>query len=96
MDTDIRIAKMVADLAAAEVTDAIVSPALAFGAAGEHAGFSGTLSVGTVTAAAVIVEIVRSAGPEWRSITIVNGHGGNREAVRIAVQRCGVRGPHGS
>ena len=92
VDTDVRIAEEVARRAAAAVADAVVSPPLPIGAAGEHAGFSGTLSVGTETAAGMLVEIVRSAGPEWRSITLVNGHGGNLEALRLAQRRCRAEG----
>lgn len=92
LDTDARIAVAVAERAAKAVADAVVSPALPVSAAGEHAGFCGTLSIGTETTAEVLVELVRSAGPEWRSITVVNGHGGNLEAVRRAQQRCRAEG----
>ena len=62
------------------VPDVVVAPALGISASGEHAGFPGTLSIGTDTTAAVLVELARSA--DWAAgIVIVNGHGGNADAV---------------
>ena len=62
----------------------VVAPALAISASGEHAGFPGTLSIGTCATAAVLVELARSA--DWAlGIVLVNGHGGNVEAVDEAV-----------
>jgi len=92
VDTDVRIATAVAGRAAEAVTDAVAAPPLPVSAAGEHAGFCGTLSIGTEITAEALVELVRSAGPEWRSITVVNGHGGNLDAVRTAQQRCRAEG----
>jgi creatinine amidohydrolase len=52
-------------------------------ASGEHTGFAGTLSIGTEATATVIVELVRSA--DWAAgVVLVNGHGGNRDAVARA------------
>ena len=43
--------------------------------------FRGRLSIGTDVTAAVLVELARSA--DWAAgLVIVNGHGGNAEAVR--------------
>ena len=61
---------------------------IAIGASGEHAGFAGTLSIGTEVLAAMIVEIVRTAGPEFDRVVIVNAHGGNLDAVRSAAVTC--------
>ena len=62
----------------------VVAPPVGVSASGEHAGFPGTLSIGTDITAAVLVEIARSA--DWAAgIVIVNGHGGNAEAVDRAV-----------
>lgn len=88
LDTDTRIAVAVAESAAAQVANAVVAPALPISAAGEHAGFAGTLSIGSEAATAMLVEIVRTAGAEFESITVVNGHGGNHSAVRAAVELC--------
>jgi creatinine amidohydrolase len=61
----------------------VVAPSLAVTASGEHAGFAGTLSIGTDAMTGVLVELVRSA--DWSAgVVLVNGHGGNRDAVERA------------
>jgi len=85
LDTDVRVAVAVADGAATMVDGAAVAPAIAFGASGEHAGFPGTLSIGTAALTAVLVELGRSASADWPAVLFVNGHGGNHEALRDAV-----------
>jgi mycofactocin precursor peptide peptidase len=62
-----------------------VAPALPYGASGEHETFPGTVSIGTETLAAVIVELGRSACRFARRLVLVNGHGGNVAALRAAV-----------
>jgi mycofactocin system creatininase family protein len=91
LDTDTRIAVAVADAVARARDDVVVAPAVAYGASGEHQGFAGTLSIGTDALRAVLVELGRSAfldpradGP-FRRLVFVNGHGGNHEALRSAV-----------
>jgi creatinine amidohydrolase len=83
LDTDTRIAIALADRLAAARADIVVAPPLTITASGEHAGFPGTLSIGTDALATVLVELVRSA--DWcRGVVFVNGHGGNAEAVAVA------------
>jgi creatinine amidohydrolase len=58
-----------------------LAPTLSITASDEHQGFPGTLSTGTQALADSVVAICRSAS--WaRSICIVNGHGGNADALR--------------
>ncbi len=64
--------------------EAVVAPALAYGASGEHAGFAGTVSIGTAALTLVLVELVRSLGSEWSHAVVVNAHGGNADALRTA------------
>lgn len=60
-------------------------PTLCVGASGEHAGFAGTLSIGTEVLSAVLVELVRSARDSCRAVYFISGHGGNLEAVQRAI-----------
>lgn len=83
--TDTVIAAALADRLAASRDDVLVAPPLAYGSSGEHAGFPGTLSIGGPATTAVVVELVRSADA-FRGVVVVNGHGGNAEAVRAAVE----------
>ena len=83
LDTDTRIAvALVAALADAR-PDVVAAPPVAYGASGEHAGFPGTLSIGTEALTTVLVELGRSADA-FSGVVFVNGHGGNLEAVRRA------------
>ncbi|MDA0370296.1 MAG: mycofactocin biosynthesis peptidyl-dipeptidase MftE [Actinomycetota bacterium] len=77
LDTDTLIAVQLAWEAQRRLDlDSMIGPPITVSASGEHQGFAGTLSIGTETTAAVLVEIVRSA--EWaRGVVFVNGHGGN-------------------
>lgn len=92
LDTDTRIAEAVATAVAADLDDAVVAPPIAIGASGEHAGFAGTLSVGTKVLSDTLIEIVRTAGLEFDRIVAVNGHGGNACALRAAAATCEAEG----
>lgn len=96
LDVDARIATAVADdLVArwrATGRDACAAPVVSFGASGEHAGFAGTVSIGTEVLRAVIIEIGRSASEWTERLVFVNGHGGNVDAVSSAVRVLGDEG----
>lgn len=91
LDTDTRIAVAVAEAVARTRADVVVAPAVAYGSSGEHQDFPGTLSIGTGALRAVLVELGRSAFPDqtvagpFREMVFVNGHGGNHQALRAAV-----------
>jgi mycofactocin precursor peptide peptidase len=105
LDTDTQIAvelcrRLVAALSsqhaagvpAARSISAVIAPALAYGASGEHAQFPGTLSVGTPVLADAVVELVRSARRAFAGVVVVSGHGGNAQALEQAVRRCRYEG----
>lgn len=84
LSTDTLIAQYFARRLAREVTDLVVAPPVTIGASGEHEGFPGTLSIGTEALAECLVEVGRSA--DWaQGLVIVNGHGGNADAITAAV-----------
>ena len=93
LDTDIRIAAAVAEAATAELgPDFVVAPPISYGASGEHQGFPGTVSIGTLALTTLLVEYARSAC-EWTArMVFVNGHGGNVDALRSAVGLLRVEG----
>ena len=102
--TDTVVATAVAAAALPELPGALLAPALAYGASGEHEGFPGTVSIGTAALTTLLVEYGRSAGRWAGRLLVVNGHGGNLDALRAAVRllraegrdvawfACGVRG----
>jgi mycofactocin precursor peptide peptidase len=87
LGTDTRIAVAVAHGAADGRDGVAVAPPVALGASGEHAGFPGTLSIGTPALTELLVELGRDASRDWEAMLLVNGHGGNRDAVDAALAR---------
>ncbi|MGI8756018.1 MAG: mycofactocin biosynthesis peptidyl-dipeptidase MftE [Acidimicrobiales bacterium] len=81
-DTDIAVALTVR--LADRLDDVIIAPALPFGSSGEHAGFSGTLSIGGPALERLVVELVRSADA-FAGVVLVSGHGGNAEPLGDAL-----------
>ncbi len=92
LDTDTRIASAVAGRACAGRPGVAVAPAFAIGASGEHAGFPGTLSIGTEALTACLTELGRHASLHWPALLLVNGHGGNAAAIEAATGRLRYEG----
>lgn len=86
LTTDTVVATRLADLVHRELPEVGLAPAIPYGASGEHAHFPGTLSIGTDALYLLLVEFVRHAAGDWRHVLVVNGHGGNIEALRRAVE----------
>src|SRR3954449_213811 len=82
--TDTVVACAVAEAAAGELDGALLAPALAYGASGEHEGFPGTISLGTEALTGLLVEYGRSACRWAARVLVVNGHGGNLDALVAA------------
>ena len=83
--TDTDVAIELAERLAATRDDIVVAPALAYGSAGEHAAFAGTLSIGQDALELVVVELVRSAG-DFAAVVLVCGHGGNAAPLGRSVR----------
>lgn len=92
LDTDTRIAVATAQALAQRRDDVIVAPPVPYGASGEHEGFPGTVSVGQEGLALFLLELVRSASATYRRILLVNGHGGNTDALRRIADRARFEG----
>ncbi|MGY1601402.1 mycofactocin biosynthesis peptidyl-dipeptidase MftE [Geodermatophilus sp. SYSU D00815] len=84
LTTDTAVAGAVAEAAADRLDGALLAPALAYGASGEHEGFPGTISLGTEALTGLLVEYGRSACRWAGRVLLVNGHGGNLEALAAA------------
>ena len=85
LGTDTSVAYAAAEAAAASLDGALLAPPLAYGASGEHEGFPGTVSIGTEALTGLLVEYGRSACRWAGRVLVVNGHGGNLDALRSAV-----------
>jgi mycofactocin system creatininase family protein len=84
LSTDTAVACAVAEAATPVLDGALLAPALNYGASGEHEGFPGTISLGTEALTGLLVEYGRSACRWAGRVLIVNGHGGNLDALRSA------------
>ncbi|MCF6378132.1 mycofactocin biosynthesis peptidyl-dipeptidase MftE [Nocardioides KLBMP 9356] len=89
LDTDTTIATAVASAAQRWLQHergarAFVAPPVSYGSSGEHQAFAGTCSIGTEALVVVLVELVRSLRTWAGPVVLVNGHGGNLEALRRA------------
>jgi mycofactocin system creatininase family protein len=85
LGTDTSVACAAAEGAVAALDGVLLAPALAYGASGEHEGFPGTISIGTEALTGLLVEYGRSACRWAGRVLVVNGHGGNLDALRSAV-----------
>lgn len=84
VDTDARVARWLAADVVGRRDHLLLAPPLSYGASGEHEGAAGTVSVGTDALTHLLLELGRSAS-RWASrLLLVNGHGGNLEALRAA------------
>lgn len=91
-ETDTLLATAAARALATTTVSVTVLPALAYGASGEHQAFPGTVSLGTDALAESILEVGRSVSTWADRLLVVNGHGGNVEALRRAVTRLRYEG----
>lgn len=87
--TDMWLASAVAERAAAKLlaagTPALVTPCIWSGLAEHHMAFGGTLTLDEAGFAAVVGGVAASVARHgFRRICLVNGHGGNVEAVATA------------
>jgi creatinine amidohydrolase len=66
----------------------LVAPTLPFGCAHHHLPFGGTMSLTTSTYIDLLCELISGlVGGGFRSITLLNGHGGNDAAIRVVADR---------
>ena len=84
-DTDTRIANHLARELVRSLPDMMLGPAITVSSSGEHNGFANTLSIGNDAVTQIVVEMIRSA--DWSDgVVLVNGHGGNLQAITKAME----------
>ncbi len=88
-------ARVAAGVEAARPTTTLLMPPLWYGASDHHEGMPGTVSVGSDLVVGMIVAALsglhRSTGV-MRAL-VVNGHGGNEPAMRVALERLARSAP---
>jgi mycofactocin system creatininase family protein len=92
LSTDTEIATAIADELARRRPGTIVAPAVAYGSSGEHAGFAGTISIGSEATETLLIELVRSASISFQRIVLICTHGGNAETVARVVMHATEEG----
>src|SRR5262249_26449223 len=95
--TDYFTVQHLARAAAAEIAGefpVVVTPTLPFGSSHHHLPFGGTMSLSTDTYFRILYDLVESliiGG--FRSIFILNGHGGNHEVIQLVVRDLALKHP---
>lgn len=84
--TDAWIAAHIAARVAAARDGVLVADPLPYGSSGHHRQFAGTLSLRPSTVVALAVDIASSVAQHGDVPVFINGHGGNRPALGLALQ----------
>jgi mycofactocin system creatininase family protein len=85
LTTDTEIAQALSGGLATTIPGAVLAPAVAYGASGEHQGFPGTLSIGREVTRLLLVELARSATETFPRVLFVCAHGGNAQPLTDAI-----------
>ncbi|HEU4657111.1 MAG TPA: creatininase family protein [Capillimicrobium sp.] len=92
LGVDAWLAHAVALGAAARDGRATVAEPLAYGCSSHHLAFPGTVSLSPSTFIAVVADVCASLARDGAPVLILNGHGGNRAALDVALAELGERG----
>jgi creatinine amidohydrolase len=85
LDTDLAVAEALARRLDSDLgREALLCPSIPYGLSEHHMGFPGTLTLRPDTFTGLILEVVESLA-HWglRRVLVVNGHGGNIDALRL-------------
>ena len=86
LGTDAIRATALADLLAEKLPGSLVAPTLPFGCSDEHWGFPGLLGLDAETLARVVLDLARRlSGWGIRRLVILSAHGGNGDALDLAL-----------
>jgi creatinine amidohydrolase len=92
MGLDIWLASAVAAAATLGESDIRVCEPFAYGSSAHHRAFPGTMSLSPQTFIAVLVDLCDCLWQDGFLPVIINGHGGNRAAIQVAITTLGQRG----
>jgi creatinine amidohydrolase len=89
---DVWVAGAVARAVAAREPGVLAAEPLAYGVSAHHNAFPGALTLRPATFIAVAVDVCRSLARNGFFPVLLNGHGGNRAALAVAVAELGETG----
>lgn len=92
LGVDIWLAHAVALAAAKGEAGMRVCEPLAYGSSHHHRAFAGTMSLSPDTFTAVLVDLCTCLSEDGFLPVILNGHGGNRATMQVAITKLGQRG----
>lgn len=92
MGLDIWLTSAVAHAAAERECGMRVCEPFAYGSSQHHRAFAGTMSLGPETFIAVLVDLCTCLWEDGFLPVIINGHGGNRAAIQVAITTLGRQG----
>ena len=91
LDNDAFTSYTMAVMAAEKVADyvkPVVTPPIPFGVSEHHMGFPGTITLAPELLTEVVTDVCRSLSRHgFKKIVILNGHGGNDEALHMAMHK---------
>ncbi|MGH9243745.1 MAG: creatininase family protein [Acidimicrobiales bacterium] len=96
LDTDVAMAEALAHRLETDLGDqALLCTPLPYGLSEQHLAFAGTITLRPETFTGLVLDVVESLA-HWglRRVLVVNGHGGNIDALRLVSRR--ARRDHGS
>ncbi|MFV0335000.1 MAG: creatininase family protein [Tropicimonas sp.] len=89
---DIRLATAVAEAAVERTPGCYLAAPLPYGVSPHHRDFAGTMSLGAPTFVAILSELGGNLWEDGFLPVFLNGHGGNRPALGVAVSTLGAGG----
>lgn len=92
LGVDIWLASAVAAAAASTEPDVRLAEPLPYGISPHHLGFPGTVSLRSSTFIALLTDVCTGLAAQKVLPILVNGHGGNRGALQVAVSDLGAAG----
>lgn len=84
--TDTLIACAIARAVASNLDGVLVAEPVAYGCSWHHLGLPGTITLRVTTFIAVVVDVCRSLCDQGFTPILLNGHGGNRAALDVALE----------
>ena len=91
LGVDIWLAHAVARAAAEGQAGIRVCEAMPYGSSHHHRAFPGTMSLSPATFIAVLVDLCACLAEDGFLPVVLNGHGGNRAAIQVAITTLGQR-----
>lgn len=92
LGTDTLLAEAVAEAVVERVPGTVSGPVLGIGCSDHHTAFAGTLTLPVPAFVASVTAVVRSLAASGLRVLLLNGHGGNRAPLAVALAELAATG----